>query len=79
MREEWFRRAATPGSAIEVIRAAYVGLGDVALARGDVAGAVDLYQQSLMGGVPGDSLAQRAQEKLNALGRADSAAPPPQP
>ena len=77
--EEWFRRAATPGSAIEVTRAAYVGLGDVALARGDVAAAVDLYQQSLIGGVPGDSLAQRAQEKLNALGRADSANAPPQP
>jgi tetratricopeptide (TPR) repeat protein len=77
--EEWLRRAATPGSAIEVMRAAYVGLGDVALARGDVAAAVDLYQQSLVGGVPGDSLAQRAQEKLNALGRADSANAPPQP
>lgn len=77
--EGWFRRAATPGSAIEVTRAAYVGLGDVALARGDVAAAVDFYQQSLMGGVPGDSLAQRAQEKLNALGRADSASSPPQP
>ena len=77
--EEWFRRAATPGSAIEVMRAAYVGLGDVALARGDVSSAVDLYQQSLVGGVPGDSLAQRAQEKLNALGRADSAPAPPQP
>jgi tetratricopeptide (TPR) repeat protein len=77
--EEWFRRAATPGSTIEVTRAAYVGLGDVALARGDVVAAVDFYQQSLLGGVPGDSLAQRAQEKLNALGRADSATAPPQP
>lgn len=75
--EGWFRRAATPGAAIEVTRAAYVGLGDVALARGDVAAAVDFYQQSLVGGVPGDSLAQRAQEKLNALGRADSGPPPP--
>ncbi len=77
--EEWFRRAATPGSAIEVTRAAYVGLGDVALARGDIAAAVELYQQSLVGGVPGDSLAQRAQEKLNALGRADSGPAPSQP
>jgi tetratricopeptide (TPR) repeat protein len=77
--EEWFRRASTPGSTIEVTRAAYVGLGDVALARGDVGAAVDFYQQSLVGGVPGDSLAQRAQEKLNALGRADSAPVPPQP
>lgn len=77
--EEWFRRAATPGAAGEVTRAAFLGLGDVALARGDVANAVDLYQQVLIGGMPGDSLAQRAQEKLNALGRADTTAVPPQP
>jgi len=78
--EEWFRRAATPDAASEVARAAYLGLGDVALARGDVAGAVDLYQQALTGGSPGDSLAQRAQEKLNAIGRSDSEPPsPPQP
>lgn len=77
--EQWFRRAATPGSASDVARAAYLGLGDVALARGDVAGAVDLYQQTLMSGVPGDSLAQRAHDKLNAVGRSDSAPTPPQP
>lgn len=77
--EEWFRRAATPGAASEVARAAYLGLGDVALARGDVAGAVDLYQQALTGGVPGDSLAQRAQDRLNAIGRSDSEPPPTQP
>ena len=77
--EEWFRRAATPGAAVDVTRAAYVGLGDVALARGDVVGAVDLYQQALVGGVPGDSLAQRTQEKLNALGKPDSTPAPPQP
>lgn len=77
--EEWFRRAATPGAAVEVARSAYLGLGDVALARGDLAGAVDLYQQALSGGVPGDSLAQRAQEKLNAIGRPDSEPPTIQP
>jgi tetratricopeptide (TPR) repeat protein len=77
--EAWFRRAAIPGATVEVTRAAYLGLGDVALARGDVASAVDYYQQALVGGLPGDSLAQRAQEKLNALGRADSSPPPPQP
>jgi tetratricopeptide (TPR) repeat protein len=77
--DQWFRRAATPGAAVEVARAAYLGLGDVALARGDVAAAVDLYQQSLTGGVPGDTLAQRAQEKLNAIGRPDSEPRPPQP
>jgi hypothetical protein len=77
--EEWFRRASTPGAAVEVMRAAYLGLGDVALARGDVAGAVDLYQQALAGGMPGDSLAQRAQEKLNAVGKPDTALAPLQP
>jgi tetratricopeptide (TPR) repeat protein len=77
--EDWFRRAATPGAAVEVMRAAYLGLGDVALARGDVAGAVDLYQQALAGGMPGDSLAQRAQEKLNAVGKPDSLVAPLQP
>jgi tetratricopeptide (TPR) repeat protein len=77
--EDWFRRAATPGAASDVARAAYIGLGDVALARGDVAGAIDLYQQTLMSGMPGDSLAQRAQDKLNAIGRSDSQPPPTQP
>ena len=77
--EDWFRRAATPGAASDVARAAYLGLGDVALARGDVAGAVDLYQQTLMSGVPGDSLAQRAQSKINAVGRSDSEPPSPAP
>lgn len=77
--EEWFRRASTPGAAMEVMRAAYLGLGDVALARGDVAGAVDLYQQALAGGIPGDSLSQRAQDKLNAVGKPDTALAPLQP
>jgi len=70
--EVWFRRASTPGAGTEVARAAALGLGDVALARGDLTTAVDFYQQALVGGMPGDTLAQRAQEKLNALGKADS-------
>jgi len=77
--EGWFRRAVIPGATVEVMRGASLGLGDVALARGDVVGAVDYYQQVLAGGLPGDSLAQRAQEKLNALGRAGSDSTPPQP
>jgi hypothetical protein len=50
----------------------------VALARGDLTTAVDFYQQALTGGMPGDTLAQRAQEKLNALGKADTASAPQQ-
>jgi hypothetical protein len=40
---------------------------------------LDHYQQALVGGTPGDSLAQKAQEKLNALGKADTAAGPQRP
>jgi tetratricopeptide (TPR) repeat protein len=79
--EDWFRRATAPGSPAEVVRGAFLGLGDVKLAQGDVAAALDSYQQALAGGAPGDTITQRAQEKINALGRADapSAAPPKQP
>ncbi|OLC74126.1 MAG: hypothetical protein AUH78_11800 [Gemmatimonadetes bacterium 13_1_40CM_4_69_8] len=70
--EDWFRRATAPGAAVEVARGAYIGLGDVRLAQGDVAAAVDAYHQALVGGTPGDSLTQKAQQKLNALGKADS-------
>jgi tetratricopeptide (TPR) repeat protein len=67
--EDWFRRAAAPGSTQDVVRGAYLGLGDVRLAQGDVVGALASYQQALTGGVPGDTIAQRAREKLNELGR----------
>lgn len=67
--EDWFRRATAPGAAVDVARAAFLGLGDVRLAQGDVAGALESYQQALLGGVPGDSIALRAQDKLNALGK----------
>ena len=74
--EEWFRRASAPGAAEDVLRGAQMGLGDVQLAQGDVVGALLSYQQALSGGTPGDTIAQRAREKLNALGRAE---PPPAP
>jgi len=74
--EDWFRRATAPGSPADVQRAAYLGLGDVQLALGDVAGALESYQQVLAGGAPADSLTLRAQQKINALGRPDA---PPQP
>ena len=77
--EDWFRRASAPGSAVDVARAAHLGLGDVRLAQGQVAEAAEEYQQALVGGTPGDSIAQKAHVKLNALGKADSAAAPAAP
>jgi len=74
--EDWFRRASAPGAAPDVERAAYIGLGDVRLAQGDLAGAIAAYQQAQVGGVPGDTLSQKVRQKLNALGKADSAAAP---
>jgi tetratricopeptide (TPR) repeat protein len=77
--ESWFRRATAPGAPVDVVRGAFLGLGDVKLAQGEVAAALESYQQALAGGAPGDTLAQRAQEKINALGRADAPSPPKQP
>ncbi len=68
--ETWFRRATAPGSSPDVVRGAFLGLGDVRLAQGDIAGAMESYQQALAGGTPGDTISQRAQEKLNSLGKA---------
>jgi tetratricopeptide (TPR) repeat protein len=73
---DWFRRASAPGSAPDVARAAFLGLGDIRLAQGDVAGALASYQQVLQDGAPGDSLSLRAQERIAAIGRADAPAPP---
>jgi Tfp pilus assembly protein PilF len=69
--ESWFRRATAPGASTDVTRAAFLGLGDVRRAQGDLAGALESYQQALIGGTPGDTISQRAQEKLNALGKAE--------
>jgi tetratricopeptide (TPR) repeat protein len=77
--EAWFRRATAPGAPADVVRGAFLGLGDVKLAQGDVAAALDSYQQALAGGAAGDTITRRAQEKINALGRADAPAPPKQP
>jgi len=67
--EDWFRRATAPGASPDVVRAAF--LGDVRLSQGDIAGALESYQQALAGGTPGDTIAQRAQEKINSLGKAE--------
>jgi len=75
--EDWFRRATAPGAPADVVRGAFLGLGDVKLAQGDVTAALESYQQALAGGTPGDTITQRAHEKINALGKADAASPPP--
>jgi len=78
--ESWFRRATAPGAPLEVTRGAFLGLGDVRLAQGDVPGALESYQQALVGGAAGDTITQRAQAKIKALGKADApTAPPNQP
>ncbi|HYT72969.1 MAG TPA: tetratricopeptide repeat protein [Gemmatimonadales bacterium] len=77
--EAWFRRATAPGSPADVVRGAFLGLGDLKLAQGDVAGALESYQQAMTGGSPGDTIAQQAQQKINALGKADAPEPPRQP
>jgi predicted negative regulator of RcsB-dependent stress response len=76
---DWFRRASAPGAAPDVVRAAYLGLGDVLLAQGDMTGALNSYQQALAGGSPGDSITVKAQAKINALGRAADSTSPPKP
>jgi len=75
--ESWFKRATAPGASLDVTRTAYLGLGDVRLAQGDVASALESYQQAMAGGNPGDSITIRAQQKINALGKADPEASPP--
>lgn len=75
--EDWFRRATAPGAPADVVRGAFLGLGDVKLAQGDVGAALENYQQAMSGGTPGDTIAQRAQEKIKALGKADAPAQPP--
>jgi tetratricopeptide (TPR) repeat protein len=77
--EPWFRRATAPGVSGDVIRSAYLGLGDVRLALGDMTGALDAYQQALTGGAADDSLGRAAQSKINALGRATSPDQPQSP
>ncbi len=69
--ETWFRRATAPGASPDVVRAAFLGLGDVRLAQGDIAAALESYRQALVGGTPGDTITQRAQEKINSLGKAE--------
>jgi tetratricopeptide (TPR) repeat protein len=70
--ESWFLRAASQADDSPVGRAAYLGIGDVRLARNDYLGAVEAYQRALGSGAPGDSLAEVARERLNRIGNAGS-------
>ena len=65
--EQWFRRAVTLGEGVSAGRAAYLGLGDVLRARGDLLGAVNAWERVIAGAAPGDSLAEGARARLNAI------------
>ena len=68
--EEWFRKGVTDGGDTPLSRGGYLGLGDVMLARGDFAGAADAYLRAMQGAAPGDSIAERARQKLANLSNA---------
>ncbi len=62
--EKWFRKAAEGFGTTEYGRAAYLGLGEVLLARGDFPGAAAAYENALLGAEPGDSIAEAAVARL---------------
>ena len=68
--EDWFRRAALEAGDSPLGRAAFLGLGDVMLARGDYAGAAEAYQRALLNAPPGDSAAEVARQRLGAISNA---------
>ena len=65
--ERWFRRAVTLGEGTAAGRAGYLGLGDVLRARGDLLGAVHAWERVIARAAPGDSLAEGARARLNAI------------
>ncbi|MDH3457757.1 MAG: tetratricopeptide repeat protein [Gemmatimonadota bacterium] len=67
--EDWFQRAATAGGTGVDTRAAYLGLGDVRFARGDVMGAIEAFEQARAGLRPGDAMYRQVAERLNRLAR----------
>lgn len=66
--ELWFRRAVTLGEGAVAGRAAYLGLGDVLQARGDLFGAVTAWERVIAEAAPGDSLAENARSRINTIG-----------
>ncbi len=75
--ETWFRLAATQGGNSNDARMAYLGLGDVRFALGDVLGAIEAYEQARAGRGPGDAIHGLVAERLNLIARPPSQ--PPQP
>jgi tetratricopeptide (TPR) repeat protein len=65
--ELWFRRAITLAEGTPIGRAAYLGLGDVLRLRGDLMGAVNAWERVLADAAPGDSLAEGARARINAI------------
>lgn len=73
--EDWFRRAVAHGDETPLGRSAYLGLGDVMLARGDLVGAAEAFQRVLADAQSGDSVAAEARERLNRIANAGTAFP----
>lgn len=73
--EDWFRRAVVHGDDSPLGRSAYLGLGDVMVARGDLVGAAEAFQRVLADALPGDSVAAEARERLNRLANAGTVFP----
>jgi len=68
--ESWFRRAALEQSESSLVRAAYLGLGDIMRGRNDLFGAADAYQRAVQGAPPGDSVGEVARARLSAISNA---------
>jgi tetratricopeptide (TPR) repeat protein len=69
--EEWYSLAATRGGESPGGRVAYVGLGDVRFALGDLLGAMEAYEQARAGLFPGDSIYAIVRQRLNLISEAD--------
>ena len=71
----WFERAVQTGDNTAGGRVAYLGLGDVALALGDVEAAIEAYFRAQAGAAHGDTIAVRAVERINRLMNAGTVFP----
>lgn len=69
--EKWFALAATRGGDSPGARVAYVGLGDVRFAMGDLTGAIEAYEQARAGAFPGDSIYSMVAQRLRLIGDAN--------
>ncbi len=70
--ETWFEMAASRAGDSPTGRVAYLGLGDVRFALGDVLGAIEAYEQARAGARPGDSLYTIVADRLNRIARPPS-------